>query len=275
MSGDERFSIQHFCVTRALQICKLVESYWAPNLLERTNGQLKIEFTDFRELGLPGPDTLFLVGDVIGSRLRRLSESCNQVLRTASVIGRNFDFKLLNALITDISEDRLLGAINEARAAHIIDEVPEEIEHYQFSQAQMQQAFYQKPTVNRRVEIHAGIAKALEALHRSDAEAHAAVLAYHYGEAGPEVGTEKLVYYSRLAGEQALAIYAFDEALNHFQRALTAKNVPLTTSEPAEDAESAALLFGLGRAQTCVLPRNQMHEAVANLKRSFGYFAKN
>ncbi len=136
------------------------------------------------------------VRDVIGRRLSRLSEPCVQALRTASVIGRNFDFKLLNALVSDISEDRLLEAIEEAQAAHLVDEVTGTVEQYQFSHALIQQTLSQEITASRRVRIHARIGEALEALHGNNSEDHAAELAYHYGEAEPVVGTEKVVYYS-------------------------------------------------------------------------------
>jgi TRAP-type C4-dicarboxylate transport system substrate-binding protein len=56
-------SIQHACVNRALGFCKIVESYFGPNLSERTNGQLNIVPSSFPELGIAGPDTLALVED--------------------------------------------------------------------------------------------------------------------------------------------------------------------------------------------------------------------
>jgi predicted ATPase len=49
------------------------------------------------------------VRDAIGSRLSRLSQSCKQVLETASVIGREFDFPLLRILDPDIGADGVLG----------------------------------------------------------------------------------------------------------------------------------------------------------------------
>ena len=214
------------------------------------------------------------VRDVIGRRLSRLSEPCVQALRIASVIGRNFDFKLLNSLFSDISEDRLLEAIDEAQAAHVVDEVTGTVEQYQFSHALIQQTLSQELTVSRRVRIHARIGEALEGLRGNNSNDHAAELAYHFGEAEPVVGAEKVVYYSRVAGEQDLAVYAHEEALSHFQRALAARNVPLTATEEADNEESAALLFGLGRAQIGLLPRYQMREAVANLARSFSYYVQ-
>lgn len=56
-------TIQHVCINRALLPCRLMETYFAPNLLERTNGKLKFIFSSFPELGVAGPDTLRLVTD--------------------------------------------------------------------------------------------------------------------------------------------------------------------------------------------------------------------
>ena len=65
------------------------------------------------------------VREVIGRRLNRLSDHCNQVLTNASVIGREFDFRLLSTLSDNMSEDQLLGAIDEAVTAQLIEEVPQ------------------------------------------------------------------------------------------------------------------------------------------------------
>lgn len=59
----ESIIIQHACINRALLPCVLLESYFAPNLLERTNGRVEFITSSFPELGLAGPDTLSLVTD--------------------------------------------------------------------------------------------------------------------------------------------------------------------------------------------------------------------
>ena len=59
----ESIVIQHACINRALLPCVLLETYFAPNLLERTNGKVEFITSSFPELGLAGPDTLSLVTD--------------------------------------------------------------------------------------------------------------------------------------------------------------------------------------------------------------------
>ena len=63
VSSGEEHVIQHACVNRALLPCVLVENFLAPNLYDRTNGQVEIQITSFPELGIAGPDVLTLVAD--------------------------------------------------------------------------------------------------------------------------------------------------------------------------------------------------------------------
>lgn len=62
-SSGESFEIQHVCIDRNLPTCVLMQTYFAPNLAERTEGQVKLNVSSFVELGLAGPDTLSQVGD--------------------------------------------------------------------------------------------------------------------------------------------------------------------------------------------------------------------
>ena len=118
------------------------------------------------------------------------------------------------------------------------------------------------------VRLHSRIARALEELYGSDAADHATELAHHYAEAEPVLGTEKLVHYSLLAGEQALATYAYEEGMAHFQRGLEA-----TEGQPM-NSEMAALLFGLSRAQAATFPRRQLPQVVETIGKAFDYYVQ-
>ena len=62
-SSGESIEIQHACINRVLATCVMIQAYLAPNLEQRTNGQVKISVTSFPELGLAGPETLQQVGN--------------------------------------------------------------------------------------------------------------------------------------------------------------------------------------------------------------------
>ncbi len=212
------------------------------------------------------------VREVIGRRLNRLSQGCNETLTIASVVGREFELRQLTPLVEDISEDRLLDVLDEALGARVIEELSQAVGRYQFTHALIQDTLTAELTLTRRARLHARIGEVLEELYGTEAEAHAGELAYHFGEAETVLGPEKLVHYSMLAGERALAAYAWEEALGSFERGLVAKGVALAGSDPAGDADSAELLFGLGRAQLATLISHQMPEAVSSLSRAFDYY---
>ena len=213
------------------------------------------------------------VREVIGRRLNRLSQRCNETLTIASIIGREFELRQLTPLVDDMTEDRLLDVLEEALSARVIEELPQTVGRYQFTHALIQETLIEELTLTRRVRLHARIAETLEALYGDNAEVHAAELAHHFAQAEAVAGSNKLVRYSLLAGERALAAYAWEEAQAHFKRALAAKGVSPEGMDPATDAETAALLFGLARAQLAMAERHEMLLTADSLSRAFDYYA--
>ncbi len=212
--------------------------------------------------------------EVVGQRLNRLSRDCESRLTTAAVIGRQFDFPLLGLLSEDTPEIQLLVSVDEGLNAHLIQEVPGAGDIYQFSHALVQQTLRERLSTSRRVRLHARAGETLETLYGEHPDDHAAELAYHFGEAIPVSGTDKMLQYTVLAGERALETYALEEALAHFQRGLAVKEVDIESHAPARDAEEAALLFGPGRTQAATLGWQQLHVALASSSRAFDYYSE-
>ena len=214
------------------------------------------------------------VREVIGRRLNRLSERCNQTLTIAAVIGRGFELRQLRPLIEDpsassgqrMSEDRLLEVLEEALSARVIEELPETVGRYQFTHALIQETLADELSLTRRVRLHARIAQTLETVYGDapNLSGNAAELAYHFAQAREVLGTEKLIDYSLMAGQRALASYAYEEALDQFQRVLDAKE----TDSP--DPEAAAALFGLGRSQAAL---GRIEEAIPNFAKALDYYS--
>jgi TRAP-type C4-dicarboxylate transport system substrate-binding protein len=63
VSTGQSISIQHACINRTLLPCKATDSFFFPNVLARTKGQVKFVTSSYPELGIGGPDTLKLVED--------------------------------------------------------------------------------------------------------------------------------------------------------------------------------------------------------------------
>jgi DNA-binding CsgD family transcriptional regulator/tetratricopeptide (TPR) repeat protein len=231
--------------------------------------EASIDPTVFENLGVPQG-----ILDVIGQRLMRLSEPCNVALATAAVIGREFEFNLLETL-TELAEgEDLLDLMDEAISARIIEELPGAAARYQFRHALLQQTLIENISAARKVRLHARIGEALENAYGDDPGEHIAELAHHFTQAASVLGTEQMLRYELMAGERALASHAHEEAVEHFQRGLTAKGVMLEGSEAADDAIAAELLFGLGRSQvaTAAHSAEDRGKAISYLKRTFEYY---
>ncbi|MEE8519065.1 MAG: AAA family ATPase, partial [Dehalococcoidia bacterium] len=207
------------------------------------------------------------VRDAIGRRLERLSDDCNRVLTIASVIGREFRLQVLRPLAGDLAEAPLMEAIDEAIEARVVDDPVAPGGNYHFSHALVQETLLEELSVTHRIRLHAEIAEVLEDVYGAQVEAHASELLHHLSEAEAVLGAEKLVHYARLAGEQSMASYAYEEAAAHFQRGLTSKE-----GQPA-DAERAALLVGLGKALAAD-PRS-VDDAHRSLTEAFDYYDAN
>src|SRR5262249_6709887 len=153
-------------------------------------------------------------------------------------------------------------------SARVIEEATGALDRYQFTHTLIQETLADELSLTRRVRLHARIAEALEAIYGEDADAHASELAHHFGQAQTQLGPDKLVRYSLVAGEAALAASAHEQALANFDRALAAK------VDAEMDEETAALHFGRGRALLAVLPRYELEPASNSMRRAFDYYAK-
>jgi DNA-binding CsgD family transcriptional regulator len=231
-------------------------------------GQTQLTTTFDPAQGLTLPDT---VRDVVTQRLDRLSEECLRMLTTASVIGRQFDFRPLAMLTEEATEEGMLTQIEEALEARVVSEVPDRVDRYEFSHALIQQTLEERLSTSRRVRLHARIGEALETIYGERPGDGVVELAYHFAKAEPVLGPAKLIKYSLLAGQRAQESYAHKRAVEHFSNALQAMGVILPGDGPAEDDQAAELFFSLGRSQAAISARSQ---AVASLNRAFDFYAE-
>lgn len=157
---------------------------------------------------------------VIGQRLARVSDDCRRILTIAALTGKTFRVDLL-ARFQGIDEDNLLDALEEAGAATLIQDVSSGREaRYAFIHEQIRQTLLSLLSTARRQRLHLRIADALEALYGSDAEAHAADIAYHLCEAGAAAsGSQRTASWLVRAAERALGALAFEEALRDLDTA--------------------------------------------------------
>jgi len=160
------------------------------------------------------------VHDVVKLRADQLSAEAKQVLTLASVVGRRFDFTLLQ-LTLHYNEDQLIPLMKELISAQLVVEESPDI--FSFRHTLIRQAIYSELLARERMSLHRTIAVTLEKLYTSPSlrEAYLADLTYHFYEAGS--WTKALEYEQRI-GEKALALYAPRAAIEHLTHALNAAN---------------------------------------------------
>jgi tetratricopeptide (TPR) repeat protein len=169
---------------------------------------------DVASLGIPEG-----IKEAIGRRLGRLPEATNKILSLASVIGRQFDVRLLTA-IAEGGEDAVLDALEEATRAALVAEVPGEANRFGFSHALIRATLYEELGAARRARLHRKVGEALEALADVDPDTRIDELAYHWFAATQVADAAKAIGYARQAGDRALAGLAFEEAAAYYKRAL-------------------------------------------------------
>jgi DNA-binding CsgD family transcriptional regulator len=183
------------------------------------------------------------VTEVIGRRLNLLSAGCNEVLALAAVIGRDFACEVLQRAAAPLSEDMILEALDEAVAAHVVEEVAPK--RYRFTHNLIRVTLYDELRIARRRQFHRAVGNAIEAVYRADLDPILPELARHFQAAGGDAEAGKAIDYAVRAGRRADALLAFEDAVKFFRTALD-------TVEQRADPDEAArcrLLFLHGEAQ--------------------------
>jgi predicted ATPase len=157
------------------------------------------------------------VREVIGQRLARLGEPCNRMLARAAVIGATFSWEVLVA-VAEESEDTLLDLLDEALASQLIREKKlQGRATYEFSHALVRQTLYDDISTPRRARVHRQVGEAIERVHRASLDGYVADLAHHFYQSGT---ADKTIEYAKRAGDRAVAQAGFEEAVEHYARAL-------------------------------------------------------
>jgi adenylate cyclase len=161
------------------------------------------------------------------ARVDRLPDAIRRALQEAAILGPVFDVALLREIASDPAGlESALERLEESdfveAAARPGNEGPAGAGgrlHYQFTNALVQEVTYQSLLLRRRTELHARAAQALERAvgnaptRLEDIEA----LARHWSGGGDR---RKGARYHVAAGDWARGLYANEDAIRHYERAL-------------------------------------------------------
>ena len=181
------------------------------------------------------------IREVVGRRLSRLGDDVEAVLRSAAVIGYEFDVDLL-ADVAGRDVDDVLDALDVAAAANLAIEVG--VGRHRFAHALVRETLHDELSATRRARQHRRVAEALERQHAGRLDEVVAELATHWIEASAGGDPTRPIELSVAAGDQASARGAFENATTWYERALE-----LMDDDESFDADRRRVTVQLAEAQ--------------------------
>jgi DNA-binding CsgD family transcriptional regulator len=163
------------------------------------------------EIGIPDS-----VSGAVEQRVHALAADAQRALRVAAVIGRRFNFDLLQR-VSQLPERTVLDALAAARDAQLIVEVGDPRgDQFAFRHALTREAVLAELLQREQRSLHGAVGAAIEARTTDDHATAADALAYHFDAAGDP---ERALRYHELAAHVATRVFAFAAALSHLERA--------------------------------------------------------
>ncbi len=174
------------------------------------------------------PETLL---GVLTGRIDRLLEDPKRLLQTASVIGRMFARRVLGAVCDAAPErERIEDVDMHLRTLRDEELIRERVQapdlEYMFKHALTQEAAYDSLLIRRRREFHRRVGEVIERLYSGRTQEFAKQMAHHFWLGGD---WERAAGYAVLAGARADEMFAPEEAIEQYERAMEAleKTSPL------------------------------------------------
>ncbi|MET7454635.1 AAA family ATPase [Streptomyces sp. NPDC005574] len=191
------------------------------------------------------------LADVLLIRFEQLSDTAQQVLRTAAVAGRRVEHDLLRDAV-GLPEEELEAALREALGRQLL--VPGGSDTYSFRHALAREAVYADLLPGERARLHGAFARLLAG--RGHPAESAAERAHHYRESHDL--TEALAA-SLEAADHAQGVGAPAEELRHLETALDLWSAVEPAARPA-GADSVTLTL---RASAAAAHAGEAHRAVS------------
>jgi predicted ATPase len=151
------------------------------------------------------------------ARLDRLGPLAKEVGQIGAVIGREFDYDLIEQVAQRPAAELRMGVDRLAEAGLLFCRGVAPQSSYLFKHALVQEAAYGTLLRARRQELHARVAAVLERHFADLAERQPELLAYHLTAAGE---TERAVDQWLKAGQRAAARSTYREAIAHLERGI-------------------------------------------------------
>ena len=217
VDGEAFAHLQHFVATRAggnpLFVEEILRSLVSTGVLVHQGGRWLCT-TACEAVNVPPT-----LQGLLLSRIDRLPEHARRLLQEAAVLGIVFDEPLLLAVAAN--PEAVQAALRHLVALDLIEPVEHagQQEQYRFSHALVHDAVYENLLLSRRMQLHERAGRALERAtgahpeRLSDLEA----LGHHWSLSADKARGARFLM---AAGDWARSLYANEDAIRHYQRAL-------------------------------------------------------
>lgn len=198
------------------------------------------------------------VSAVLIARLDRLMTKVRAVVQMASVLGQEFEVRVLSTMLADDPE--VPDLVEAAETAAVWS--PSREGFYNFRHALLRDAAYDMQLSARQQELHRSAAEALEIVYGSEVTSQATELAYHYEQAQDNI---KAANWYTTAGDNSLKTYALENVISYYRKALNCWEKQGENSEASRKLRLQVLL-NLGNALRW---RNRSVEAMQVLRDAY------
>ncbi len=185
------------------------------------------------------------------------------LLQAAAVAGPECEANIV-AVAAELTPDQRLDALDPGRKeSRLLRRVGESGERYAFSHALVRDAIYGELLRGRRVRYHHKIAVAMERAHIDAVDTYVNELAHHFYMGAALADADKALKYCLAAGERALRLLAFEEAVGHFSRGLEVAELYGDNDMPSRCDALLALAEALNKAGDAVEADRTYEKAAA------------
>jgi predicted ATPase len=269
-----------------LFIEEIIDNLTSEGLIDQSN------FRWFRELDISDIHMPSSLKEVVLRRIRNLDPMSRKVLQIASVLGRLFDFRVLEQ-VAENTEDELFDALDQLLEEKLIfEDSQSEQEIYRFDNVIIQEMAYSELNRSRKRRLHSRAGEVIEMLYRDNIAAAVYDLARHFYKGQ---NYERSAYYLLRAGSYTTELFAFHEAAGYYRQGLDALehlprtkdnlqmkmevinrlgNISILGGEWKDSLEYNTQLIELAREMEDVLRLAEGHRHIAEIHRQRGLWDK-
>jgi len=242
---------------------EFIKSLKELRIIERQDGDYKL-IKNLKTITIPST-----IQDVIMARADALPEGAKEIIRTGSVIEREFSHELLKK-VTDLSEQELLSNLSILKDSELLYErgiYPDST--YIFKHALTREVVYDSILTKKKKQIHEKITATIEDIYKEDICYHYGVLAGHCiaGE-----NYEKGAEYARLEAKRYQKSGLFKDAVEYTKKSVNSwERLPQTEANQKKVIDARTTLGNYYRYLDFYSHARQAVEPILDLALALDY----